>query len=380
MIKRIAVIELYYHHEVVQQFLDLLSTAKVDLTLITLSEIHSYLELEEDQRIETHVFAHRQAAFHFLNANTWEADLCIMTTIAQDYKQWSQMRWPCPSLLLVHNWYAFTQPLNHLRLKQHFSLSLAMKSFYKILLQREAYYKKKLLAQVDFIAPFAIQQSHVDHLADRASRSYIEPLSLLYEKVVKPKPKRHELFTILVPGRVEAKSKDLACLEHFLEHLLRSPIGAEVRVVLMGKVGAALQNRISQWKQKAKSIQLKEGYLTTVAYQECIQQADLLFLPLKAACPYSIYVEKMGQSKASGTISDAIHWTKPALIPSFYPKPRGFENLFFHYDKGDWSATIQQIIELKNKTQGFPKTNLWSKKQASAQLLYRLNLLLADAQ
>ena len=82
MIKRIAVIELHYHHKVVQQFLDLLEHTGVELTLVTLQEIHAILDIPEHLVLNLYSFPTRKEAFHFLQSHQLDTELNIITTIA----------------------------------------------------------------------------------------------------------------------------------------------------------------------------------------------------------------------------------------------------------------------------------------------------------
>jgi hypothetical protein len=76
-----------------------------------------------------------------------------------------------------------------------------------------------------------------------------------------------------------------------------------------------------------------------------MRETDLIISPIVIRTKQGIYGEDYGYTKISGSISDLIHYGKPALIPAAYPLQPALAPLVQTYlDRADFSQKLQQLI------------------------------------
>jgi len=151
-------------------------------------------------------------------------------------------------------------------------------------------------------------------------------------------------YTITIPGTVSSAVRNYEEVYEALKTIELDPIKT-IKIVLLGK---AIESKIVQ---KFKSLNNKkiqvtyfEKHLSSTDYQKHLQASDLLLLPIKKIAKNHIYSEKMGYSKISGTANDAVQFGIKSLIPSFYPTPYNWTQIFSTYKEGQLRNALQELI------------------------------------
>lgn len=327
MLKKIGIVELFYHHEVILHFVKLFSGSGLEVQFFVAGQVFRDINDYGAENIHWIVKSPQQSTAGFLESNRQllnENELLIFTTIVGEFALFSRLALKPITLLIIHNANAFLQTKQSLAFSSHPASWL--KDFGRLLrnicLKREIHFRRQLLSRINYIcfpSP-AISQYNAAHLRPFACR-LCPPLPLaFYQGSFEGEM---DIVQISIPGTVINKGRDYRL------------VAKALRAVLPGRLMEGECIKELKELQEHGNTQFELLYfdhsLSQAEYDYWLQRTDFFILPLKKHRRFSLYREKTGLTKISGGINDMIRFGIPSLLPSLYPLEESLEFLNLRY-------------------------------------------------
>lgn len=159
-------------------------------------------------------------------------------------------------------------------------------------------------------------------------------------------------FQIVIPGTVNLRSRDYQMVSRVLELLASKDLKSGLKVILLGKINGKAERHLLYTMQKICGAAIKLTYYTKAIdsqnFDNIMEAADLLWLPLHRQWQYGVVMEEGGISCLSGNIGDWVRFGKKALIPAHYPTPEILEEKRWTYkDVSEAANLITTLCEQK---------------------------------
>lgn len=367
MPKRIGLVELYTHSEVLNVFCKLLLDTKYDLSVFTTDEIKNdlYEIIETTNTIQwyTKEWSQSRATFIELQKEALNhCDLLIFITLVSDYRFFSSATFKAKTILVIHNGHSYFRPLQYLYVSKPW-----IKGMYRLF---RFYYMRKARRRNGLLNNF----EHYSFASSTMSNYMLNNIILPEEapKVIStlpfayfenlPLPPAKNFLTIVIPGRVSNDCRDYQIVVEALSGVL-SKTSARIRLILAGNAKGHYGQKIIKGFQN-----IAEDNFELLSFQESIvqkefdqylMQADFFILPLKKYRPFGTVKEKHGYSNISGSINDMIRFGVPTLLPATYPIEKDLVPLVEFFSSSD---------ELENKLYNWVLKKSFLKQRMNAEI------------
>ena len=359
--KHIAIIEMEGHPHLLQRYMDLLIVNNVELCIFTTDWIMNLLEPPNSNQIHFVIKDNETDLNKFLFKNKKYLEKCDYTligTITKEFKTFYHHLSNKNYGIVVHNLHYLFDVKNYLSN----NLLERIKSIY-LAFPDEHKYKRKLVKDANNI--FTLSK-HVCQYAKtiRAHDYKIKNLSLT--TFMNAPIDAAEKNKIIIPGGINSKNRDYSYLFHWIAD--NSEINLDM--IFCGKSNSYSDKNVINKIDTFSNIKYEvfSDYLSNEQYASKMIGAIGMICPMKKSIEFKGYKELYGKSKVSGAIDDAITFSVPLLLPSFYPLDSLLVgNYYYTYGKyEEFSMRMHQLTRGKIST---PSGTAKSKMEIGKRLL-----------
>lgn len=316
--KKIALVELQEHQEVLFGLMELLLLQEVELHVFAPQAMHVEWGEAAQNKIQWYDQNPQESIPAFVRRCKKQmdgVDLIIFTTLVSHFAFFFRQKFPPPTLLLIHKGNAFVNTQANLQI-QGFKDVLR---YLRRLWRREDFYQHKLLTQMTACSFINEQIREYLHAFIPADCSILPALPVSYfERSVSV---QNTPLRILIPGTVSTFTRDYALLFDAL-HQADIQLTTSVKLIFLGKASGKRAKAFFEWVENQTfqniDVQIYTELIPAQAYQTALQQADFLILPLRQQIRFGIIREYYGKTSISGGINDMLRYGKPTLLPRFY--------------------------------------------------------------
>jgi len=329
MRKKIAIIELDYHPEVLYNTCKILINSTFDINIFTIEKIALEIkELLPEEGLHWNICTNKKTIRSFIkeNLNLLNAsDLIIFNTLASNFSFFSKLNLKPVTVLRIHNTYSYFAPGNHIKLvpSLYFVWKDTSHFIRKTIGELDWYYRKKFLKSVDYIC-FPDEEIRKFASTNGLIKGYktIPSLPITYFDPGFYKPFSGNEIIITIPGTVDQRRRNYQDVLLALG-MIKDKLNIPVVVNFLGKPKDAYGKEIIR---NAASLANKNLKIVTFSqkipfdlFNNILKNTDFFILPIVIDTKYLIYEEKYGYTKISGSINDMIHTGKPSIVTSDYP-------------------------------------------------------------
>ncbi|WP_080778337.1 glycosyltransferase family protein [Chryseobacterium phocaeense] len=159
-------------------------------------------------------------------------------------------------------------------------------------------------------------------LDEELSSRKLKFLPLFYSKSFE-KPENMKL-TIVIPGGVSQKRRDY---DHVFKTIRNLKPEEECEFIFLGKAGDKELGKLEKLARQLPdrvSIQYFSDRVSHLDFEKGMQQADVLWCPIRRETEFFSRKEMYGVTKMTGNLGDAIKYAKTAIFPKDYPSKLEF--------------------------------------------------------
>lgn len=344
MEKKIGLLELKAHHEVLRAYL--LGFTQVDVQLYVYTNSFNY-DLQKDLHDSTHIqwrlIQTNQSNDQFIDQHREEItslDFLLITTIFP----LTQKTFPrlTKTGILIHAWHFLFRPQFQFLSKIDLD-KLPLRLLKMPLTWYRRHQMKQWISQIDTLIVGA--QSVYDYLKHSKTPTH-RPFYLLEMYVNESLTPVHsqQPTTIVVPGNISTSSRDYELLYrvfHQLDTRLDAPIRLCFAGVVKTKYAKKIQQRFSQLSPKMETV-FFDQYLNQEQYDQLLLTADFLLCPIKTFSYSGMIREWNGYSHLTANVNDVIRLGIPAIFPEDYPIPQNVQQIIGKYNS---EAHLLMLLE-----------------------------------
>ena len=349
MQKKIALIELYEHSEVLRSCYEQCEEIGVQILVATSPKIKEDLENAglKVERAEWILLEEGWEVGRFLKIHEAKFMACsqvFLLTVNRPFVQFTNLTFLDKTTLLIHNAHAFLAPTKHLNWNWSNWVGTLFRHL-RFLLSGDRYHLRYLLEAVsvwafpsDFCRSYALQNDWVP-----VNRSTMTLHLGVYRDSSLPSNK--ESIQVCIPGTVKSNGRDYSTIIQAFEQILPTCQEKVVLVLLgspKGTYGHAVQKQF-----RRLSIIYPHFYVQTYSdpvsqdiYDSQLLNADFLVLAVGKYARYNAYYERLGYSTITGTANDMLRFGRPTLLPHTYPMGGSGSILIEHYRGRDDLAML----------------------------------------
>ena len=327
--KKIALLELQEHQEVLYGLIDLLLMQAVEIYVYAPAYMHEQLKPEwlENGRLYWTSKLQEELVPQFIRRikNQLDAvDLIVFTTLVKHFAFFAQQNFTPPTVLIIHKGNAFFASPSNLSIRNLKDVLRFLRSIWR----RDDFFRKKLLKKTTYLS-----------FTDPLIEAYMQPLvpdfvqllpALPFTYFTSTLPQSNTPIQIVVPGTVSALTRDLELLFSALQKA-DTRLNTALTLIFLGKASGPRAKSLFDLVQNNHfqniNIQIFSSALPEQEYQKQLQLADFLLLPLKEQIQFGTTREFYGKTSISGGINDVLRFGKPTLLPAFYPLEPALQNL-----------------------------------------------------
>ncbi len=340
--KKIALLELQEHQEVLYGLIDLLLMQAVEIFVFAPAYMYEQLKPEwlENERLHWNSKLPQESIPQFIlrvKTQLDAVDLIVFTTLVNHFAFFARQIFTPPTVLLIHKGNAFFAPQPNLSIR---GLKDFLRHLRKLWLQ-EDFYQKKLLKKITFLSftdPL-IQEYMLPFLP--SSYRFLPALPFVF--YTPNSPCFNDPIQIVVPGTVSVLTRDFELLFSALQKADAQLITA-VELIFLGKASGSRARPLFDFVQNNHfqniNIQTFSEMLPEQEYQKKLQTADFLLLPLREQIQFGTTREWYGKTSISGGINDMLRLGKPALVPDFYPLDQTLQSLSGRFHNAESLADL----------------------------------------
>lgn len=317
--KKIALVELQEHQEVLFGLMDLLLLQAVELHVFAPQAMHLEWKERASDQIKWYYKNNHESIPTFIRKQQQQlnaTDLIIFTTLISHFAFFSRQKFLPPRLLLIHKGNAFFAAQANLQIQG----SKDGLRYLRRLWRREDFYQRKLLAQMTACSFTDDQIREYMQAFIPADCSVLPALPLSYFE--HSAPVQNTPLRIVVPGTVSTFTRNYPLLFDALNRV-DAQFNNLVKLIFLGKASGKKAKAFFEWVENHTfqniEIQIYTQLIPVPEYQHVVQEADFLILPLREQIRFGIIREYYGKTSISGGINDMLHYGKPTLLPRFYP-------------------------------------------------------------
>jgi len=355
----IALVELFGHSEVLYNYNRILRTAGYKVNNYTSVEIRddAPIELKESIQLKWICQSKDESVTSFiekLRPELEENALILFITLAEPLSYFSQLRFKAPSILVVHDYFAFFEGAPYFMIAKD-----TPGNFVKDLLKVGRYFVRRELSltqqAVSNFDRWAVPAESVYQFVKKKNGPLADRLCgsldfALFEEYIPPDTTNH-VIKIVVPGIVSDKSRDYFLLLRAFEQI-KATLATDIQLTLLGTLKGGYGQKIKAGFQQLAGDRLEvitfERYIQQEEFDQTLRNADFLLLPIKQKMKYSIYGELNGYTCVSGNMNDILRFGIPAILPLSYPVDSRLKPLVSAYaDEKELVDMLQNWIRHK---------------------------------
>ena len=361
--KKIALVELHRHSEVLRSLALLLLEGGWELAVFTHQAVQEDLyELEDLPGVHWYLRG-KQKSVDFLNQHQsvfQDCSFIIWVTLFTEPSLLKQTGFQSKSILLIHNVHTFFAPYDHISLRNTFPQVLAdLYRLARFWVLREAVARWQLLQKVSYLSLASpqllrtLQESQADLW--KQYRFLDPPLPFaFFEGIPAEVESEKEEISIVIPGTVSTEGKDYEMVLWAFRQLVPE-LSVKVKLTLLGQAKSRAARQLVAAFQEIQNPFFTFLYFKQVlpqrAFDAHLRSSDFLLLPLRPSYQLGIIREIYGQSNISGGINDLIRFGIPALLPVHYRRPWPLRQLTATYSTSDdFLILLKKWINQKHYT------------------------------
>lgn len=344
---RIALIEPFYHQEIIYRWLELLADPPIHWTVLTAEAIRQQAPaaIRTQENVRWVTWTDPQSAWQTVqeeDATIQDQEAVILLTTGLDYHIWASLAVRPPLILVNHNTTALLRHPGTGGEGVGGSLPALARKLRYDLVGRD----RQRLRLLHRTAAIAFPTAY--------TKMYAERLGPMPTGIILPfgyyRPLTHQAAE---DGRVHiglpmsALSRENYKLVRELLRNLSEQVRQPTTVHLLGRDRQPKRTDQLQKLLKEGALQLNShtDILDQATYDTLLEQMDFLLLPIPKYQYFGPFRERMGFTKISGSLFDMIYYNCPALLPQHYPLPKATESLVYRYrNEGDLQNTLLQWI------------------------------------
>jgi hypothetical protein len=318
--------------------LELLQEAEDLEVYCAISQEHEALALQYIVSERIWIYNPNSAKEAFLNGLwNWfnEMDGLFVLTLEQHWKAYLDTCRRYPVLLRIHG-------LNYIKnAKPHYLkmfATLGVKGLLGELKWQNHIFKGRVLSALEALTPtLPISDEAKKDLLPGAK--WIDPVPMTYNRYP-PQLKASNPFKVVIPGAVSQEKRNYQ--EVF--KTIRSLSENEFEWVFLGKASeGAMLHKMKGLIAQGFRLKFYEAEVDWDTFDREMLAAHLIWAPVNPGHPFKDAIEEPGKTKITGSVSDALYYGKPILIPAFYPKPHYLDTGFVSYKSEEAQLRIQEI-------------------------------------
>ncbi|HPE56117.1 MAG TPA: hypothetical protein P5514_13815 [Bacteroidales bacterium] len=328
-LKSICIVEIDYHPEVLHNTCILLAEVPFEVTIFTTRLIFDQAQGSRFLKNFNWIIIERVSEIkqtfqrHLPEINS--SDLILFNTLASHFKFFSKLEIKTISILRLHNSNAYLNPGKSFKtmFTPYFLFKDSSHIIRKTLFERDWYFRNKFLKRISYVVfPDPVLENYAvdNRLIDPSKVCPSIPISS-WNPAYQKQNKTDEI-RITIPGTIDIRRRDYRIVLNAFT-MLSGRLNQNITLTLLGRPKNNYGKEIISEFRELQNKQLKVITFTQKIpmdeYNSNLQQTDFFILPIKIDTKYTIYRERYGYTKISGSINDMIIAGKPALINADYP-------------------------------------------------------------
>jgi len=340
---KIAYIELNYHSECLNSFCHAFKGRHDQVEIYTLTSI--YKDLSHNNYIKHFTWVlcdKKKSLFLKNNINTINKnDVVLIGTLEKSIPDFFTIKFNIPVILRVHGGNFYFNRKNNFSLPN--TLSGIVDSIHflvkNILINRELKLLNTLTKNMKNISfTSEIIFNHFRGLLQNNHLNIVESIPLEVFEPLYNEPKNNNVYTIAIPGSVDVIRRDYKPVLDALNKI-KQKINVPIEIYLLGKpIGYKGRWVVKTFKSLIHnkiSIYTFDEEVQQSEFERIMKKTNLILSLIKPVNQHYFYLEQVGLTKISGTVSDIIRYGKYGLIPDFYPVQGKTEKAIIHYNSSD---------------------------------------------
>lgn len=359
MYRKVALIELYEHSEVLRAAYELITPYTREICICTRKAIKQDLvNAGLGTNTTTWHTASTTLGYQDKFPVKWLDDLqtcewIFFLTINRPFSSFSSFPFWGKTILLIHNTHTFLSPWKYVAWTWKAKLEVVPRLF-RFYAAGDYHHLKKILSRCSvwaFPSNMVLQYVISNKWIPSGQRTLTLPLHLgraLSNSVV---DRESNTITICIPGTIKENGRNYDLVWQALRDILPQ-VRSKLKLYLLGRPKGKYGRQIHKQFQH---LQRKNDHFSVETYQETIsqevfdailQQADFLILPLTRQKRYDAFSENVGVSSISGAINDMLRFRIPSIVPDFYPREEHWDNLVDCYsNQGELTRLLTEWIK-----------------------------------
>lgn len=329
VVKNLCLIEIDYHPEVLHNTCVILKDLPINVSIFTTQKIFEQAEGSKFLGsfnwivIKKRSLIKRTFIKHLDKLK--EADIALFNTLASHFRFFLKLNYRGITILRLHNTNAYLSPWKSfkLRMTPYFIFKDTSHIIRKTLIELDWYFRNKFLKKIDFVVfpdPILEEYAINNGLISREKVCPAIPIATWNPSF--GKNHASEGINITIPGTIDIRRKDYKiALEAF--KMLTDNLNRKIVLTLLGKpknrYGYQIISLFNKLQNKFLTVHTFRNKVPMEEYHKFLKETDFFILPIKIDTKYTIYKERYGYTKISGSINDMITAGKPALISADYP-------------------------------------------------------------
>lgn len=354
MSKTIGIVELYQHNEVLAHYCQLLLHSDYQIYVFCNEKLFHQLPKEiQNSRIIWHLNPDEIKRSDFIFAHEQDIKQCtctIVSTVFSDFKAYKSINLWSKSIYVLHSAYTWMEPLKHIHLRSGHLITDFLR-LVKFILGGHGSARQSLIEGAYKIAlPNDMILNHVKVNCDPKHQNKLIslPFGAYYniENHLK-KTDTEDSFKLVIPGTVSREVRDYEMVVQALNKL-KSLDHPRIKIVLLGnsenRYAQSIINQLRAIENEHLSFEYFQGFIEQELYDNTLEQADYLLLPLKKYTQFYVFRERTCLSKLSGSINDMIRFGKHTIASNYVRIDEQIDATFLSFTNASELAEILQSL------------------------------------
>jgi hypothetical protein len=336
---KIVFIELNYHSECLNSFCHAFKGRHDQVEIYTLTSIYKDLSHNNYIKHFTWVLCDKKLSLFLKNnINTINKnDVVLIGTLEKSIPEFAALKFNVPVILRVHGGNFYFNRKHNFSLPNTLSgivdsIHFLVKS---ILIHRELKLLNTLTKRMKNISfTSEIVSNHFRGLLQNNHLNIVESIPLEVFEPLYNEPKNNNVYTIAIPGSVDVIRRDYKPVLDALNKI-KLKINVPIEVYLLGKpIGYKGRQVVKTFKSLIHnkiSIYTFDEEVQQSEFERIMKKTNLILSLIKPVNQHYFYLEQVGLTKISGTVSDIIRYGKYGLVSDFYPIPETMKKIITRY-------------------------------------------------
>ncbi len=367
MKKKICLVELYNHHEVVQVLAQLFIALNYKVAVLAHQAVFDNLgEISIRPIIKPKSISEKKFMLDQMKELN-QSDIVLFTTLVKHPKFYANLNFTTKTILLIHDGNYFFRPTKNINVTSFKDVLRWLK--FKVF--QEEKYRKKLLQHFSYIT-FADDfiASTLKQEIKNLDIQVLPALPLSFQKKLY-QPNTHKTV-IIIPGSIKSIRNYNVILTAFQK--IKTQIKKPVELVLLGSghstFGRKTIQAFSELENQYIQVKAQELPFAETEYNAYLSQAKFAIIPIQKQFKGGIFLEEYGKTKITGSVNDVVRYGTPTLTSYSYPLKKDVH--WQHFSNSDdlaplilnWIITSKfktnissfTLEEMANKLQGIVRT------------------------